>query len=53
VARSVQPTPQSTVRRDGTVQRIPTTKLVAGDVLQVAKGDNVGADVRPRRCPDR
>jgi P-type Ca2+ transporter type 2C len=39
-------TPQSTVRRDGSVHRIPTTELVPGDVLQVAEGDVVGADAR-------
>jgi Ca2+-transporting ATPase len=39
-------TPQSTVRRDGAAYRIPTTELVAGDVLQVAGGDIVGADAR-------
>ncbi len=39
-------TPQCTVRRDETVQRIPTTELVPGDVLQVTEGDVVGADAR-------
>ena len=39
-------TPQSTVRRDGTVQRTLTTELVPGDVLQVAEGDVVAADAR-------
>ena len=39
-------TPQSTVRRDGTAQRIPTSELVVGDVLEVAEGDVVGADAR-------
>ena len=39
-------TPRSTVRRDGHVQRVLTTELVPGDVLQVAEGDVVGADAR-------
>jgi Ca2+-transporting ATPase len=39
-------TPQSTVRREGVIQRINTVDLVPGDVLQVAEGDVVGADAR-------
>lgn len=38
--------PQSTVLRDGQVQRIETTRLVPGDVLVLAEGDAVGADAR-------
>ncbi|WP_348519514.1 cation-translocating P-type ATPase [Bifidobacterium sp. ESL0745] len=38
--------PQSTVLRDGQVQRIDTAQLVPGDVLVLSEGDAVGADAR-------
>jgi len=39
-------TATSSVLRDGTVARVPSTELVKGDVLVLAEGDAVGADAR-------
>ncbi|MFT3942583.1 MAG: cation-translocating P-type ATPase [Ancrocorticia sp.] len=36
----------STVIRDGELWDIPATELVPGDILQLAEGDEVGADAR-------
>ncbi|KAB1196849.1 MULTISPECIES: cation-transporting P-type ATPase [Haloferax] len=38
--------PDATVRRDGTVRRIPTDEVVPGDVLVLDAGDAVPADAR-------
>ncbi|MDX3189706.1 HAD-IC family P-type ATPase [Streptomyces sp. MN03-5084-2B] len=37
---------EATVLRDGTPQRIPAARLVPGDVVELAAGDRVPADVR-------
>ncbi len=39
-------TATSSVLRDGTVARVPSTELVKGDLLVLAEGDAVGADAR-------
>ncbi len=39
-------TANSSVRRGGTVARVPSTELVKGDLLVLAEGDCVGADAR-------
>lgn len=36
----------SAVRRDGQVLRVPSAELVCGDILQLAEGDQIGADAR-------
>jgi Ca2+-transporting ATPase len=38
--------PSAVVRRDGALQRVPTTTLVIGDVVRIAEGDRVPADAR-------
>ncbi|WP_025951038.1 cation-translocating P-type ATPase [Geobacillus thermocatenulatus] len=38
--------PQAVVRRDGRWVKIPARELVVGDVVRLASGDRVGADVR-------
>jgi Ca2+-transporting ATPase len=38
--------PVATVRRDGTLQRVPAAALVIGDVVRIAEGDRVPADAR-------
>lgn len=39
-------TPWAVAWRDGTLQRVPATTLVVGDVVQVAEGERVPADAR-------
>ena len=43
-------TATSTVRRDGQPVRIPSARLVRGDLLALGEGDAVGADARLVRC---
>ena len=38
--------PVATVRRDGTLQRVPAAALVVGDVVRISEGDRVPADAR-------
>ncbi|WP_060787835.1 cation-translocating P-type ATPase [Geobacillus zalihae] len=38
--------PQAVVRRDGRWVKIPARELVVGDVVRLASGDRVGADIR-------
>ena len=45
-ALAVMTQAQSTVLRDGELMRVPASELVPGDVLQLAEGDQVGADAR-------
>lgn len=39
-------TPQSKVKRDGTIQTIATDDLVPGDIVVIEAGDNIPADIR-------
>jgi cation-transporting P-type ATPase F len=39
-------TTETTVRRGGTIQRVPSTELVPGDVVILEAGDRVPADLR-------
>ncbi len=39
-------TATSSVLRDGTIERVPSSELVKGDLLMLAEGDAVGADAR-------
>ena len=39
-------TTETTVRRGGTIQRVPSTNLVPGDVVILEAGDRVPADLR-------
>ena len=39
-------TPWAIAWRDGAIQRVPSTSLVVGDVVQVAEGDRVPADAK-------
>ena len=42
--------PNALVTRDGRLHSIPATELVPGDVVQLASGDKVPADLRLLRC---
>ncbi len=44
--------PDATVRRDGTVSRIPTDQVVPGDVIIVEAGDAIPADARVLHAAD-
>ncbi|GAA3655495.1 cation-translocating P-type ATPase [Microbacterium marinilacus] len=48
-ALAVMTRAQSTVLRDGELATVPAAELVPGDVLQLAEGDQVGADARLAR----
>jgi cation-transporting ATPase F len=50
LARSV--TSEVTVLRGGCKQRLPSTELVPGDVVLLAAGDKVPADLRLFRAKD-
>lgn len=44
--------PWAIARRDATFQRVPSTSLVVGDVVQVVEGDRVPADAILLDCSD-